>query len=154
MAQTFLRVFLLVAIGASIGLLSNGFSPKGIPLITPPKKTPQPEDFLSLERAFELWSSGMAYMLDARKPEDFAAGHIAHAYNLPADNFEEHFVRLAPMLSPETELIVYCEGTECELSHRLADNLQQFGYTNVHMLYNGWAAWRDAGYPVETGESR
>jgi rhodanese-related sulfurtransferase len=154
MGQTFQRIFILLFAGAALGLLGNAVSPKGIPLITPPKKELKPEEFLSLEKAFELWGSGTAFMLDARKPEDFAAGHIANAFNLPADNFEEHFVRIAPMLAPETELIVYCEGIECELSHRLADSLREFGYENVHLLYNGWTAWREAGYPVETGESR
>jgi rhodanese-related sulfurtransferase len=154
MAQTLQRIFLLLAFGAGLGLLVNAVSPKSIPLITPPKKIPQPEEFITLEKAYELWSSGTAFILDARKPEDFAAGHIAQAHNLPADKFEEHFVSLAPLLPPDAELIVYCEGDECEMSQRLADSLRQFGFSNVHMLHNGWTAWRNAGYPVETGESR
>jgi rhodanese-related sulfurtransferase len=151
MAQTISRLSLLLAIGVASGLLSNWLSPKGIPWVTPPKKAAQPEDFLSLEKAYELWSTGTAFFLDARKPDDFAAGHIAQAFNLPAGEFEEHFIRVAPMLAPESDLIVYCEGADCELSHRLAADLERFGFTNVHMLFNGWTTWREAGYPIETG---
>jgi 3-mercaptopyruvate sulfurtransferase SseA len=58
------------------------------------------------------------------------------------------------MLTPESQVVVYCDGKECELSHRLADSLRQVGYTNVHMLFNGWTVWKESGFPIEQGERR
>ena len=151
MFQTAQRALLLVVLGILLGFLNNAISSKGIPLITPPKKVPKAEEYIPLEKAHELWSAGGSYFLDARKLADFDQGRIANALNLPVEDFGEYFPKLAPMLSPESPLIVYCDGTECELSHRLAEQLRQQGYTNVHMLFNGWTAWSQAGYPVETG---
>jgi rhodanese-related sulfurtransferase len=148
-AQAIQKAFIIVLLGSALGLLSNAISPKGIPLITPPKKAPKAEEFVPLEKAYDLWSSGATFFLDARNPEDYHAGHIANALNLPGDQFAAHFPQVAGMLSPETALVIYCDGIECELSHRLADQLRSSGYTNIHMLHNGWTAWRTAGFPVE-----
>jgi rhodanese-related sulfurtransferase len=151
MLQLLQRALLIVVLGSLIGLLSNAVSPKRIPLITPPKKAPKAEEFVPIAKAHELWSGSSAFFLDARKPADYEAGHIANALNLPVEEFGEYYPKLAPMLSPDSPIVVYCDGTECELSHHLADQLRQQGYTNVHMLFNGWTAWRQAGYPQEQG---
>jgi rhodanese-related sulfurtransferase len=149
MVQLVQRGLLILVLGTTLGLLSNALSPKGIPLITPPKMAPKAEEFIPLHQAHELWGSGNAFFLDARNPEDFEGGHIANALNLPAENFEQEFVKLAPMLPTDSPLVLYCDGTECELSHRLRNQLRQSGYTNAHILFNGWTAWSKAGYPVQ-----
>jgi rhodanese-related sulfurtransferase len=154
MVQTLQRVLALILVGVSLGLISNAIVPKGIPLIAPPKKAPQAEAFIPLEKAQEFWSSGGALFLDARRGEDFEAGHIPNALNLPAEEFEEKYSKFAPLLSPESAIVVYCDGPECELSHRLAADLRGQGYTNVHMLFNGWTSWKKAGLPTETGPSK
>ena len=151
MVKVVQRALLIVVLGILCGLLSNSITPKGIPLVTPPKKVPKADEYLPLAKAHELWGGGEAFFLDARKPEDFEFGHIANALNLPEEQFQEHFPRLAPMLAPTSPIVVYCDGTQCELSHRLADQLRQQGYTNVHILHNGMTAWKTAGYPVESG---
>lgn len=148
------RALLILVLGAGLGLLNNAISPRGISLITPPKKAPQPEEFISLEKAHSLWITGDAIFLDARAPADFEAGHIANSLNLPADAFDEHFVSLAPMLAPEGQMVVYCDGVDCELSHHLADRLRGNGFLNVHMLFNGWTVWREAGFPVAEGPAQ
>jgi rhodanese-related sulfurtransferase len=151
MLQLLQRALLIVVLGSLLGLLSNAVSPKRISVITPPKKALKAEEFVPLTKAHELWSGGGAFFLDARKPADYEAGHIANALNLPVEEFGEYYPKLAPMLSPDSPIVVYCDGTECELSHHLADQLRQQGYTNVHMLFNGWTMWRQAGYPQEQG---
>jgi rhodanese-related sulfurtransferase len=151
MRKTAVRAGLIILFGVILGLAGNAVSPRGIPLIRPPKQQPKPEEYILLEKAKELWDSGTAIFLDAREPADYAAGHIGMAFNLPVLAFEKHFAEVAPMLTPESPVVVYCDGTECELSHRLAKNLQQVGYTNVHMLYNGWTVWKQSGFPTEQG---
>jgi rhodanese-related sulfurtransferase len=150
MAQVIQRALSIVVLGAVLGLLSNAIVPRGIPLVTPPKKVAKPEEFIPLLTAREMWDSGTTLFFDARKPEDFEAGHIAKALNLPAEQFEEQYPKVAPLLTPESPIIVYCDGEECDLSHRLVEQLRPQGYTNVLILSNGWTAWHAAGYPVET----
>ncbi|MCI0534835.1 MAG: rhodanese-like domain-containing protein [Verrucomicrobiales bacterium] len=151
MRKTVARALVIVGVGLMLGLLGNAVSPRGIPLITPPKK---PAEFIALEKAKELWDSGAVIFLDAREPADYAVGHIGNALNLPALAFEKHFGEVAPLLTPESPVVVYCDGKECELSHRLSDSLRQLGFTNIHMLFNGWTVWREAGLPVEQGERK
>src|SRR5688572_13153740 len=100
MLQAVQRALLIVVLGIVFGLLSNAIVPKGIPLITPPKKAPKPDEFVPLAKAHELWGGGGAFFLDARRQADFEVGHIANAFNLPEEEFQEHFPKLAPMFSP------------------------------------------------------
>jgi len=148
------RALLIILAGVALGLAGNAVSPRGLPLITPPKREAKAEEFIALEKAKMLWESGAAVFLDAREPVDFVAGHIGNAWNLPVLAFDEHFPKVAPTLPPESQIVVYCDGKECELSHRLKDRLSQVGYTNVQMLFNGMTAWREAGLPTEQGERK
>ena len=151
MQRTLQRALLIVGLGLALGLVANTVSPRRIPFIRPPPKAPQPGELLTVAEAKAIWESGASFFLDARAPADFAVGHIASAFNLPAESFEEHFPQLAPMLAPDRAIVVYCDGLECELSHRVADKLRAMGFRNVRILHNGWTAWRTAGLPTQTG---
>ncbi len=141
----------IVLLGVGLGLAGNQVSPRGLPLVTPPKKALQANEFIALEKAKELWHGGVTLFLDAREPADYEVGHIGNALNLPAQSFERHFGDIAPMLTPESRLVLYCDGVKCELGHRLRTSLRQLGYTNTHLLFNGWTAWRQAGLPTAQG---
>ena len=154
MRKSLERAVIIAVVGVLTGLLWNAISPRGIPYVTPPKKQPKAEEFIELAKAKALWDGGSAIFIDAREPVDFAAGHIATALNLPVLEFDKHYGELAPRLSTEAQIIAYCDGTECELSHRLQTRLREAGYTNVHILFNGWTAWRQAGHPTEQGEGK
>jgi len=145
------QALILVLFGAGLGLAANQISPRGLPLITPPKPANNAEAFIPLAQAKQLWHAGTALFLDAREPADYAAGHIGNALNLPAQSFAQHFGEIAPMLTRESPLVLYCDGAECELSHRLRESLHQLGYTNTHLLFNGWTAWHQAGLPTTPG---
>lgn len=150
MRGSILRAFLVVLLSSGWGLVVNWVSPRGLPFITPPKPQPKPEEIIQLDRARELWEGSLALFLDARAAEDYAAGHIANARSLPADQFEEHFANVEPMLTAFPTTVVYCDGTICDLSHRLQAQLRLMGYTNVFMMTNGWTSWSAAGLPTET----
>ena len=151
MKESLPTALVIVFLGAVLGLAGNQLSPRGIPLMTPPKKISKAEEFIALDKAKELWGAGVALFIDAREPADYAAGHIGNALNLPALSFERHFGAIAPMLTPESQIVLYCDGKECDLSHRLAESLRQQGFTNAHILFNGWTTWRQAGWPTEQG---
>ncbi len=87
----------------------------------------------------QAFQSGMAFFVDARKPEAFAKGHIKNALNLPSTAIFEN-IEVVIRNVPSTELvIVYCDGGNCEASHTVADALRnQFGFVNVKVYVKGW----------------
>jgi rhodanese-related sulfurtransferase len=148
------QALVILLVGAGLGLAANAISPRGLPLIAVPKPAAALEEYLPLERAKALWYDGRTLFLDAREPEDYAAGHIGNALNLPAQSFAQHFGEIAPMLTPASVLVLYCDGNECDLSHRLRESLRPLGYTNTHLLFNGWTAWRQAGLPTTMADKQ
>src|SRR5579862_40843 len=145
MWRTLQRALLIVLAGAVVGLAANAISPRRIPYITPPKAAPQAQDTVTLKEAQELWAGGSAFFLDARALSDYTAGHIAGAWSLPVEEFDDHYSQIARMLAPDSAIIVYCDGLECDLSHRLMAKLREFGYHNVRLIVNGWTVWHTAG---------
>ncbi|MCX7916025.1 MAG: rhodanese-like domain-containing protein [Verrucomicrobiae bacterium] len=147
-----------MAVGAVVNTVRSDVDAKGKPRrlswVTPPPPELGPADLVGLEEAQQLWAEGRAIFLDARQPEDFAAGHIANAHNLPVDRFAEFYPEVAAWLTPDGHIIVYCDGEKCELSHRLMTQLRELGYRHVRVLHNGWTVWRRAGLPTATGAGR
>jgi rhodanese-related sulfurtransferase len=152
MARTLWRALVIVLGGAVLGLAANAVSPRRIPVLTPPKVAPQASDTVPLEEAKALWGSGTAIFLDARATADYQAGHIAGALSLPIEEFDDHYPQIQPMLSPDATIVAYCDGMECDLSHRLMDRLRELGYHNVRLLVNGWTTWHAAGLMTHAGE--
>ncbi|HUJ71450.1 MAG TPA: rhodanese-like domain-containing protein [Verrucomicrobiae bacterium] len=152
MRRTIQRALVIVFAGAVLGLAANAVSPRGIPYLTPPKVAPQAQDTIPLPEAQELWTSGSALFLDARAPADYAAGHIAGALSLPIEEFDDHFLQVQRLLGPNSVIVTYCDGMDCELSGQLTVRLRELGYHNVRHLVNGWTAWRTAGLSTHTGK--
>ncbi len=144
----------IVLLGIGAGFAGNQISPRGLPLIAPRRQARKADIFITLDQAMQLWRGGASLFLDAREPADYAAGHIGNALNLPAQSFSEHFGEVSPILTPNSELVLYCDGEECDLSHRLAESLRQMGCTNSHILSNGWTSWRRAGLPTTSGDAK
>jgi rhodanese-related sulfurtransferase len=66
-------------------------------------------------------------ILDVRTPEEFAAGHIPGAINLPNESIGEAQM---PELSDKKQLIlVYCRSGR--RSKQAAEKLVKLGYTNI-----------------------
>ncbi len=144
------QIVILLSLSVALGLGANQLSPRGIPLVTPSATKPAAGELITPDQAKQFWRDG-ALFLDARDPADYAAGHIGNALSLPAQSLAEHFGEIAPVLTAASALVLYCDGVECELSHRLAQSLRERGYTNLHILPNGWTAWRAAGGATSPG---
>lgn len=152
MLRTLRQTLVIILAGAALGLAANEVSPRRILFLTPPKALPQVTDTISLEVANTLWSSGTALFLDARATADYNAGHIAGALSLPIEEFDDHYPQVQPMLTPDSSIVAYCDGVDCDLSHRLMDRLRELGYHNVRLLANGWTAWHTAGLLTHAGD--
>ena len=149
MRRTFLRAVVILLTGMVAGLVVNLGSPRGIPVRTPALIAVPPNQTVTLAEARQLL--GVAIFFDARRAEDYALGHIAGAFNLPADDFDAQYPKVAGLLSATGLVVVYCDGVDCDLSHRVADRLRALGYRQARILVNGWTAWRAAGLSTTTG---
>jgi rhodanese-related sulfurtransferase len=107
---------------------------------------------LDLSQALELFEGGGAVFVDARIPDEFVAGHIPGAFNLPYDDLGSH-LDVLNYLPDDSLVITYCDGSECALSLELADELTAMGFGQVRVFFGGWEQWVEAGHPAEEGEA-
>ncbi len=95
-------------------------------------------------------SAGVAdfVLVDARTREEFAAGHIPGAVNLPYREIDEATLGMLP---PDQLVVTYCWGPHCNAATKAAAALAALGYRVKEML-GGLEYWRSDGYPVEVSE--
>lgn len=94
----------------------------------------------------ERLREGTVTVLDVRPPEEFAAGHLPRAFNIPLKELE----RRLHELPPGREVVAYCRGAWCVLSFEAVARLRERGFT-ARRLEEGLPEWRQAGLPVEGG---
>lgn len=76
------------------------------------------------------------FLLDVRKEEEYANGHINNAVNIPLDTIREHI----DALPTGKRIFVYCEsGLRGYLAQRL---LLQIGFMDVFNLSGGYRIWK------------
>lgn len=83
-------------------------------------------------------------VVDVRPLDEFEAGHLPGAVNIPLSQLE---ARLAE-LDPDRENVAYCRGPWCVVSFEAVAALRARGF-NVRRLEDGLPEWRAAGLPVE-----
>jgi rhodanese-related sulfurtransferase/DNA-binding transcriptional ArsR family regulator len=89
---------------------------------------------------------GLVTVLDVRPPEEFAAGHVPGAVNIPVHELAR---RLAE-LPKSREVVAYCRGPYCLLSYDAVALLRKKGL-KARRLEDGMPEWRLAGLPVACG---
>jgi rhodanese-related sulfurtransferase len=102
---------------------------------------------IKLDQAYVLFKKGITFV-DARDESDYLAGHIKNSINIPFDDFDNHKQKL-DQLPKEKPLVIYCAGTECDLSILLGNLLFEMGYKKIYVFFGGWVDWSKAKYPVE-----
>lgn len=102
---------------------------------------------VTLDQAYKLFNSGVLF-IDARDEADYVLGHISNSINIPFDDFDNHKQKLEK-LSIEKPMVVYCAGTDCDLSHLLANLLFEKGYKQVYVFFGGWNEWIEANYSID-----
>jgi ArsR family transcriptional regulator len=84
-------------------------------------------------------------LLDVRPRDEFAAGHLPQAVNIPLRDLP----RRLRELPRDREVIAYCRGAYCVLAFEAVALLRKRGFTAMR-LEQGFPEWRAAGLPVET----
>ncbi|KWA81481.1 rhodanese [Burkholderia ubonensis] len=83
-------------------------------------------------------------LLDVRGPDQFAAGHVPGARNLPQRKIVAGKLAGYPA---DTLFVVYCAGPHCNGAARAAIRLARLGRP-VKLMIGGVTGWRDEGFAL------
>jgi len=95
--------------------------------------------------ATQLMNRSDALVLDLRSPDEFAKGHVLGAKNVPLADLERRGAELDKNKS--RPVIVY--GADPNRAAPAVPVLRKAGFSDVRNLAGGFAAWQQAGLPVE-----
>lgn len=82
----------------------------------------------------------IALIVDARPDIKYNNGTIPGAMNIPWPQFDK-MKGLLPA-DKSTQLIYFCGGLKCQLSHKSAAAAQTLGYTDVRVYAEGYPVWK------------
>jgi len=105
-------------------------------------------EIATLEHAHKHWLEGKHspipfVFVDVRTREEYAAGHIPGAINIPVGKLASRLKEVPH----DKQVYVYCEaGMRASRAGKL---LVQHGFTNIEMVPPSMRGWRQAGYPVQ-----
>jgi rhodanese-related sulfurtransferase len=86
-------------------------------------------------------------IVDSRPYDVYFNGHLPDALSMPDALFAGKYLSSMPA-DKNTEIITYCGGFHCLLSHNSAQILVDNGYTDVKVMAGGVPAWKQAGLPL------
>lgn len=87
---------------------------------------------------------GLVTLLDVRPAEEYAAGHLPGAINVPMAKLKSYLSKLPR----RKEVVAYCRGPYCLMSFEAVQTLRRRGF-KAKRLQDGYPEWRAAGLPVE-----
>lgn len=116
--------------------------------IAPSDRVPR----ITIDGLLEKMSSGADILIiDSRTDvgQQFESGHIKGAIPVPLAEIAEG--RWVPPADLNKEIVFYCSCPNDKTSAMAALELIGREYTRVSALKGGYNAWKEAGYPLETG---
>lgn len=87
-------------------------------------------------------------LLDVREADEFHAGHIPGAVNIPRGLLEFKLSASPELASRDLKIVLYCKTSG--RAALAACTLHEMGYLNVQSISGGFDAWSAAGKPVAT----
>lgn len=113
---------------------------------------------VSSEEAVELfhtpgYEQGLVVFIDARDDQHYTAAHIPGAWQFHHYRAEDYLPTVLPVCLNALQVVVFCNGGECEDSEFAAIMLSDAGVPqeNLFIYAGGIAEWTTNGMPVETG---
>jgi len=91
----------------------------------------------------EMLRAGEVTFLDVRDPDEFVAGHLPEARNIPYDAVAS----LAPELPRKTPIVLYCIHS-AHRAQAAARTLAGLGFDNLFVLDGGIVAWQAGGQTI------
>ncbi len=147
-----IAMILLMALAAATA--ANAVHPKRIAwfitrdVMYPPATPEQAAATIGQDELVAAIQQG-ATIVDARKADHFAEGHIPGAINIPWEDPPSYLDALHARALAEDPVIVYCGGDPCDDSKIVFDVLRADGFQNIRLYFGGWRDWTEAGFDVE-----
>lgn len=92
-----------------------------------------------------LDSNSAPLILDVRQPEEYAAGHVPKAINIPHTELQKRLDELSG--KQHDEIVVYCaSGRRAAIAQEI---LVKSGFTKIIHLQGDMNGWRDQGLRIE-----
>ena len=86
-------------------------------------------------------------IIDSRPvARQYDPGHISGAISIPDSQFDKMVDKLPA--DKATQLVFYCGGLECMLSHNSAFKAEKLGYSNIKVYAEGMPDWKARGGPI------
>ncbi|MDP2015819.1 rhodanese-like domain-containing protein [Hydrogenophaga sp.] len=99
----------------------------------------------SVEDAHTLVASADV-IIDVREADEYAAGHLAGAINLPRGLLEFKLSGTPSLEQRDLHMVLYCKTSG--RAALAAVSMQNMGYLNVVSIAGGYDAWVEAGKPI------
>jgi rhodanese-related sulfurtransferase len=110
-----------------------------------PRRAGQPQPIGAADLAERIHAGSAPLILDVRTREEYAAGHIPSAVNIPHGELSGRLPELGA--DKADEVVVLCRGgTRAAFAE---DVLARAGYTNLRDLEGHMQAWQEGGYPTQ-----
>jgi len=100
---------------------------------------------VSCAQAVQLINRERAIVLDVSETEEFAAGHVGGAKNVPVGQLEQ---RLPEVVKNKTVPLILVDATGARANRALAV-AKKLGYDKAQVLTGGLKAWKEANLPLE-----
>lgn len=151
---------LIIAIG--LGLVYNYSQPKPLTLIYKKKEVAKvsddvlfgngnskkddiaanelSEESVTYEQMLKIIGNDDFIIIDARSSDFFQKNRIGNSINIFPYDDESVVIHKILDLPHDKTFIVYCDGGNCDSSHKIAELLMNFGY-KAHIYSGGWDEW-------------
>jgi rhodanese-related sulfurtransferase len=148
--------------GANANPLETAPGTNATILSSPPslaaQKRPQELQVVDRLRAMELFhnshlKAGAIVFVDARDEEHYLGGHVPGAYEFDPYHPEKYFSVVLPVCQAAEQIVVYCNGGDCDDSKTAALLLRDVGIANrkIFIYGGGITEWTSNHQPVEVG---
>ena len=93
---------------------------------------------ITMDEAVTMMTQETGYIiLDVRRPDEFAAGHIPHAINVPNESIGT--AEISELPDKDQLILVYCRSGR--RSKEASEKLVKLGYTNI-VEFGGILDWK------------
>jgi rhodanese-related sulfurtransferase/DNA-binding transcriptional ArsR family regulator len=99
---------------------------------------------MSRRALLDAVASGRVLVIDVRPADEYAAGHLPGAMSIPLDELR----RRLDEVPANREVVAYCRGRVCELSHEATEILRSRGIA-ARATEDGILEWRADGITLE-----
>lgn len=100
---------------------------------------------LNPTEAIQLINRENGVVVDVCEPQEYAAGHVVRALNVPLSNLKARLAELEKYR--DRPIILACRSGNRSL--KAAFELHRAGFAKVHSLAGGLMSWQNANLPVE-----